>query len=172
MCEAKDLLDAPQLSLAAEVLASGGVIRLRVRGTSMLPSVWPGDVLAIQSTARGEVVLGDVVLVLRDDRFCIHRLVERRQDQDCMLWITKGDAVPLSDPPVDDSQLLGKVLFIQRNRRIIALRRGLSPATRLFAWMLCHGDRFRSICLRLHFWWQNLHQQIGEEIVECPTSTS
>jgi len=33
--------------LAAEVLRSSGRLRLRATGTSMLPAVWPGDVLSV-----------------------------------------------------------------------------------------------------------------------------
>ena len=80
----------------------------------MLPSLWPGDLLTIQSAAHDEIAPGDIVLVLRDNRFFVHRLVEKRQVQDCLLWITRGDAMPQNDPPVAASDLLGRVASVCR----------------------------------------------------------
>jgi signal peptidase I len=156
MRDMMDLLDAPQLGLVAEVLASGGAIRLRVRGTSMLPTLWPGDVLAIEGTSCQASVAGDIVLVRRN---FVHRVKGKHICNDHLWLITQGDAVAQVDPFVDDSQLLGKVLFIQRNRRVIVPRRQRSTAARLLAWVLCHCDRFRSICLRMHSFRQDFGQQ-------------
>ncbi|MFZ3371295.1 MAG: S24 family peptidase [Candidatus Sulfotelmatobacter sp.] len=68
----------PKLGLAAEMLRRRGTIHLKAWGTSMLPSVWPGDLLTIQNAAYDEVIPGDITLVLRDNRFFVHRLVEKR----------------------------------------------------------------------------------------------
>jgi Peptidase S24-like len=106
------MLEAPgetKLGLAAELLRGHGTLHLKARGTSMLPSVWPGDLVTIQSVADDEAVVGDILLVLRDNRFFVHRLVERRLVQDCLLLIMKGDAMPHNDPPATASQLLGRV---------------------------------------------------------------
>jgi signal peptidase I len=158
-----------KLKLIAEALRNGGTIQLRVRGTSMLPTLWPGDVLTIENTSCRASIPGDIVLVKRN---FVHRVKEKHICDGRVWLITQGDAVARIDPFVDDSQLLGKVLFIQRNRHVITPRKCLSTPARSLAWMLCYGDRFRSLCLRLYAYWQNLHHQIGEEIVECPTSTS
>ena len=45
-----------KLGLAAEMLRCHGTIYLKAWGTSMLPSVWPGDLLTIQGAAYDEVV--------------------------------------------------------------------------------------------------------------------
>ena len=63
MTEARE---AHKLDLAAEVLSAGGTIRLQALGTSMLPSIWPGDVLSIERPPGQEIVPGDIVLVARD----------------------------------------------------------------------------------------------------------
>ena len=68
-----DVREDTKLGLAAELLRGGGTVHLKAWGTSMLPSVWPGDLLTIQSAADDEVVPGDIVLVLRDNRFFVHR---------------------------------------------------------------------------------------------------
>jgi Peptidase S24-like len=139
-----------KLGLAAEILRCHGTVRLKVWGTSMLPSVWPGDLLTIQSAAYDEAGPGDIVLVLRDKRFFVHRLVERRLDPDCISWVTRGDAMPHCDPPAAASELLGRVVGIRRaNRSFVPNRRVLLLHSAL-AWMLCRWDRFRNLTLDIH----------------------
>src|ERR1039458_6150780 len=126
----------PKLGLAAEMLRGRGTVRLELRGTSMLPSLWPGDLLTIQCAANDEVVSGDIVLVMRDNRFFVHRLIERRQDQNRLLWITKGDAVPHEDPPVAASELLGRVTGIRRANRSVVPSRRVSLLKSVLAWKI------------------------------------
>jgi len=116
----------------------------------MLPSVWPGDLLTIQSAAYGEVVPGDIVLVMRDNLFFVHRLIATRQDGDCLSWITRGDAMPQNDPPAAASELLGRVAGISRASRSFAPSRRISLPQSALAKMLCHSDRLRVLALRIH----------------------
>src|SRR5579859_491569 len=99
-----------KLDLAADVLRSGGAVRLQALGASMLPTIWPGDVLTIENKATEETVPGDIVLVARDQRFLIHRLIEKRGSQ----CITRGDSMPQNDAPVAEAQVLGRVSAIHR----------------------------------------------------------
>ena len=137
----------PKLDLAVEMLRSRGTVRLKAWGTSMLPSLWPGDLLTIQSASNEEVVPAEIVLVMRDNRFCIHRLIKKEQIQDFVFLITKGDSVPQSDAPVAASELLGRVTHIRRGNRTLAPSREVSPLSSILARMLCHCDRFRSLAL-------------------------
>ena len=135
-----------KLELAAEVLRSGGAIRLQALGTSMLPSVWPGDVLSIAPAHGKGVAPGDIVLVVRDGRFFVHRLIEKR---DCE-WITRGDSLPQNDPPLTGAQVLGRVSLIHRKTGDILPKPRLSVFSRGLAWMLCRWDSFRNLSLRIH----------------------
>jgi len=135
-----------KLDLAVEVLRSSGSIRLQALGTSMLPSIWPGDVLRIEAKAGEEIVPGDIVLVSRNRRFFIHRLIEKHNSH----WITRGDSLPQDDAPVAQVQVLGKVSTIHRKSRVIPPNQRVSPLTRLFAWTLCRWDSARNIALRIH----------------------
>jgi len=140
----------PKLGLAAEMLRSCGVVHLELRGTSMLPSLWPGDLLTIQSADDDEIVPGDIVLVLRHKRFFVHRVVERRRAQDRFWWITRGDAIPDNDLPVSASELLGLVTGIRRANRSCVPSRRVSMFRPAVARMLHRSDRFRNITLRIH----------------------
>jgi signal peptidase I len=140
----------PKLGLTAEMLRGRGTIRLKAWGASMLPSIWPGDLLTIQSVADDEVVPGDIVLVMRDNRFVVHRLVGKRRDQDRFSWITRGDAMPHNDPPAVAYELLGRVAGICRANRSFVPSRRISSLDSAVAWMLCRWDRFRNLALRIH----------------------
>ena len=140
----------PKLALAAEMLRGRGTVRLKAWGMSMLPSLWPGDLLTIQSAAPDEVVPGDIVLVMQDNRFFVHRLVERQQAQDGISLITRGDAMPQNDPPAATSQLLGRVAGIRRGYRSLVPNRRPSLLNSALAWMLGRWGRFRSLSLRIH----------------------
>lgn len=140
----------PKFGLAVEMLRSRGTVRLKAWGASMVPAVWPGDLLTIQSVAHDEVVPGDIVLVMRDNRFVVHRLVGRRRDRDHFSWITRGDAMPHNDPPAIASELLGRVAGIRRAHRSFVPSRRISPLHSSLAWMLCRWGRFRNLALRIH----------------------
>jgi hypothetical protein len=139
-------LDGLKLELATEVLSSSGAIRLRALGTSMLPSIWPNDILSIERQPSEAIVPGDIVLVARDDRFFVHRLFEKRDSE----WITRGDSLPYSDQPVAEIHVLGKVSLIQRKAKVIVPSSRVSVLGRTVAWMLCRWDLFRNIALRVH----------------------
>ncbi|MFZ0952580.1 MAG: S24 family peptidase [Candidatus Sulfotelmatobacter sp.] len=162
MRQTLDAREDPRFALAAEMLRRCGTVRLKAWGASMLPSLWPGDLLTIQSAAHGEILPGDIVLVLRDNRFFVHRLVEKRQVQDCLLWITRGDAMPQNDPPVAASDLLGRVASVCRASRSFVPSRKVSPLHSTLAWILCRSDRFRNLALRIH------ETRLGEDRARLP----
>jgi hypothetical protein len=139
-----------KFALAAETLRGHGTAQLKAWGTSMLPSLWPGDLLTIEGVAHDDIVPGEIVLVLSNNRFLVHRLVEKRQDRDRVLWITRGDAMPGNDPLAAAPELLGRVARIRRGNRSFVPRRRVSPLRSLLAWVLCHCGRFRSLALRMH----------------------
>ena len=135
-----------KLELAAEVLTSGGVIRLQAWGTSMLPSIWPGDVVSVEHKAAQEIVPGDIVLVVRPGRFFLHRLIEKHNSG----WVTRGDSLPQNDEPVAEAEVLGKVSLIHRKRGAVVPKARVPRFDRALGWMLCRWDSFRNITLRLH----------------------
>jgi Peptidase S24-like len=147
----QEIREDTKLGLAAEVLRRHGSVFLKARGVSMLPAVWPGDLLTIQRAAYDEVAAGDVVLVLRDHRFCIHRLVGWQRGREGLLSVTRGDAMPQDDPPAAASEVLGRVARIRRGNRSFVPSRRVSMLHSALAWMLCRWSRFRSLALRIHW---------------------
>jgi SOS-response transcriptional repressor LexA len=148
MAVTSEARDDHKLGLAAEVLRAGGSLRLQALGNSMLPAIWPGDVLCIEGKSGGTVP-GDIVLVARDGRFFIHRLMEKSESG----WIMRGDSLPQNDPPVEEIQVLGKVSTIHRNGRAVCPNGRVSPLAAVFAGLLCRWDLLRNLALRMRLLW-------------------
>src|ERR1022692_377130 len=88
--------------LAAEVLHCFGSLRLRAVGGSMIPAVWPGDILSVRTEDVVKALPGDIVVFRRDGRLVTHRLVERTTRRDRIQWVTRGDRVRNNDTPVSE----------------------------------------------------------------------
>ena len=105
---------ALKVSLASQLLSSFGRLRLRAVGSSMVPAIFPGDLLTIRRQRPAELRVGDMVLCARGDRFFIHRLVGQAKPGGTSQWLLRGDALTESDPPAGEAELLGRVIEIER----------------------------------------------------------
>ena len=136
-----------KFSLAVEVLRSAGEARLFVGGGSMLPSIWPGDILEIQRVASEDLAVNDVVVFARENRLVVHRILSLNSDGDEIILITRGDRSHRSDSPVSASELLGKVKMIQRGGRKLFPHR--SRWTQIASWILLRSELCTRILLYL-----------------------
>ena len=121
-----------RLELSAEVLQRGERLSLRVKGSSMLPSLFPGDVLTFRRCAPEEIVVGDIVLFMREGRCFVHRVAERMAGGAASRLRTRGDALPSCDPPLVETEVLGRLATVERNGRRMAPPR-LGPVRSLVA---------------------------------------
>ena len=92
-------------------LAEGKEVRLRVDGTSMLPSLKPGDVVVLKPVEPEQLQKGDLVVVRREHDLVTHRLIGQQAGQ----WLIKGDNCRYPDPPAAEMMILGKVIAIERS---------------------------------------------------------
>jgi hypothetical protein len=139
--------DELNCALAAEVLRKFGTIQFRAIGSSMIPAVWPGDILQVRSAGIDEIAVGDVILFWRDSAFCAHRVLLKRGQS----LVTGGDSVSTSDRPITQTEVLGRVVALSRNGKTILVQRrlsfpkqGLAYLLRRWNWSLrsyirCHG---------------------------------
>jgi signal peptidase I len=140
-----------QLDLAAEVLRRFGEVRVVELGRSMIPSIYPGDILTIRSEQKNAARCGHIVLHLRAGRFCVHRVTQTWREGGRFMFTTWGDAAAQPDPPFDENQLLGRVTAIVRRGRSVefvqmdtlrkkllrrAVRKSEAAATFLLRWHL------------------------------------
>jgi signal peptidase I len=101
--------------LATEVVRSFGVLRFRATGSSMLPAIWPGDIVLVQRRRIEEIGVGEIVLFRCYGRLVSHRVIAHLGT----FLVTQGDTIPQADPPVMASELLGTVTeIVQRGKRI------------------------------------------------------
>jgi hypothetical protein len=133
--------------LAGEVVRRFGEMQLRVTGSSMLPALWPGDLVRIEGRKFASLVPGEIVFYLREGRLYLHRLVAKRENGTNRLLITRGDALPADDPPVPESSLLGVATAVRRHDRWVQ-----PPHPRgLLRWMVASSDLMQRFLLRMHF---------------------
>lgn len=156
-------LQAAFCDLAAEVVRSTGTVNLKVTGQSMLPAIWPGDLLTIGRHSPQSLRPGQIVLFQRGEKLTVHRIVCLSGEQ----IVTRGDSVPSPDSPIPPSEVIGLVTAIRRNGRPVSLR--LSFWKRAVASFLRRSEWFTWLFLRLSFRLRRLEG--GEAEVE-PVNTT
>jgi hypothetical protein len=139
---------AARCSLVAEALYTSGVVRLRVTGRSMLPSVWPGDTLLVRRRGAEQLARGDILLFHRNERLFAHRIVSEPGGARAHVLV-KGDGLPDADAPVSPDEVLGIVCRILRGGTWVEPRSRLEPFERLVAILLRRTPRLGSVAIRL-----------------------
>jgi signal peptidase I len=174
------MLSAPQtraevtLVLATQVLRTFGELRFVARGSSMIPTIYPGDILLVARQPAANVGCGQVVLTSRGGRFCAHRVIRKMEEGGRQALITRGDALVDEDPPVSEHDLLGRVTAVVRGRKRIELAEKQRAGKKLLRWAVRHSDVLAAWLLR----WNSLRTRIArnprvaraessEEFVEC-----
>jgi hypothetical protein len=106
--------NAIRLELAAEALRRFSKVRFVAHGSSMVPAVYPGDGLTVQSFGVEVPRFGEIVLFKRCGEFCVHRIVNVVQEDVALFYVLRGDALTDYDPPVAACELLGRVTLLER----------------------------------------------------------
>ena len=149
--QAHDRPEDVVLSLAADVLRSFGELQFRAHGASMLPSIFPGDILIVRRETAHNIRCGDVALVLREgSRLCAHRVIEKTEKDQATFLVTRGDALLTSDPRVGESELLGRVEAVIRGRRRIEMSGAGTWVANPLRWVVRHSDGAAKWLLRWH----------------------
>ena len=99
--------------LASPFLKAGNILRLRARGSSMLPFLRDGDLLEIWPASPVEIQVGDVICYEPSPgTLCLHRVVTR----DGRGFVTRGDALTHVEV-VPAGSVLGRVRAVERRGR-------------------------------------------------------
>jgi hypothetical protein len=133
--------------MATESLRRSGRLRLQVHGESMLPVLWPGDVVEIASCSPEDVRPGEIVLALRDSCFFLHRFVALWQPGSFLLC---GDSMPGSDPPFPLDALLGRLVCDADANGVFGTTWFGVKCSRALGLLLCHCSLARRLGLKLH----------------------
>jgi signal peptidase len=135
--------------LIVEALRAGNPAVIRVGGSSMIPTIWPGDTIEIAPADNASIGTGRVVLYSRDGRLYAHRIVEiddagRARQR----IVTRGDALAVDDPAIDCPEILGVVsAVIRQGRRIQLAERAPSHRARLLAFAIRNSSIARRLIL-------------------------
>lgn len=143
--------DAERCALVVDSLRTGGRLRLQVHGESMLPILWPGDVVEIKSCSLGDVMPGEIVLASRAGRLFLHRFMGRSQNG----FVLRGDSMPHPDPQFPDEALLGRLVSRSQEPEQEATEQArpalpLRPWAWAMGWLICFFAPARRLALMLH----------------------
>ena len=141
--------------LVHEVAGAQGEVRLRVAGGSMLPCVWPGDLVTVRQCAFAELRPGQIVLHGKEESLTLHRIARVGSDA----VITRGDSLPRFDAPVKASAILGRVVSLRRGDRSISWEQGWWQ--RVVAWVLRRSRWLRRGVVYLHRHWRGERPAVG-----------
>jgi Peptidase S24-like len=145
-----DLAHEVRLNLAADVLHRFGEVRFVAHGSSMIPSIYPGDLLTVRSESIAGARCGEIVLFLLSGRFFVHRVMRKWSERNRIVFATRGDALSQEDPSVDGSQLLGRVTSILRQGKPVKFATRLNPWTKFLRWGVRTSDIFAKTLLAAH----------------------
>lgn len=107
---------------AADLLASGCRLRFRATGRSMQPAISDGEMITVEPVSVADVRRGDIVLYRTQKCVIAHRVqkIERDSERVAVLLL-RGDTCEHFDGPVLPSQVLGRVVTVDRGGRQIDL---------------------------------------------------
>ncbi len=140
--------DEAKLALVADSLRSGNVVQLRALGASMLPVLWPGDLLTIEPIRSSELTAGKIVVVHCGSRLFIHRLIQTGNADGHADWLTRGDSLPASDPPTTLDRIIGRVTLVSRGSKSFVPSHACGHLRKLVSSILAQSDVLRIIVLR------------------------
>lgn len=112
-------------------------------GTSMLPTIAPGEEVRIQCGTAPQT--GDVILFVRDGRPILHRVVAMTARA---VW-TRGDANILPDGPLPLGEVVGVAVAIERNGSSQPLA---APATRALPAVMLAISRAGGVTMVTALW--------------------
>jgi len=118
------------LKLCQEILGKGSTLRFRALGGSMFPFIRPGDIITAKPIPPKNLIVGQVLFYYKDGNFFAHRLKEKSSNS---LMITRGDNLPFNDGFITPSEVLGKIVTIERKGKKIDMESGFM---RLVNWIV------------------------------------
>jgi signal peptidase len=161
MSSALQTANALGCELAGEVVRTFGRVRVRVTGMSMIPAVWPGDVLVVERRAAEKIERGEIAVAEREGRLVAHRVVGPRTDaglpfgsaqgkKPAATITLRGDSLLAADEPLRAEELLGTVVSIERGTGARRPRRKLGIGARMLAAMARRSSMAARVLVRLH----------------------
>jgi signal peptidase I len=144
----RHMVETAKYDLATEVLALFGKAHLPVNGGSMLPSLWPGDLLEVQHRDPAAFAPGDIAVYHRHSRLVAHRIIEKIDIRGRIFLITQGDCLRHPDSPVAAEEVLGRAVVIHRGQQRISPR--LTATARAVSRLLARSEFATRVALGIN----------------------
>lgn len=154
-----ETLRAERTALAADVLRRIGRLRMQVHGESMLPVLWPRDVVEFVRCSIADVRPGEIVLAERGGQFYVHRFAGRCQPSG---FVLRGDSMPAADPPFAERSLLGRLVSRAGHESNGRPSLQLRPWSWMLGRVIAHSNTARRLVLKLHANWQAIQKREGK----------
>jgi len=75
---------------------------------SMWPVLKTNDLILMKGISGSQAQIGQIIIYQNTKGFTIHRLIKKENGK----LITQGDANDMEDPPISESQVIGRVVYI------------------------------------------------------------
>ena len=106
------------VDLSTELLQDGQSIRFYAHGMSMKPTILHGDFVTVEPIEPSEIRRGDIVLYRDRNNVIAHRVVGLTASK---RFLFCGDGRETADQPVRPDQILGRVVALERDGRLLRL---------------------------------------------------
>jgi len=150
MNAASPLRNGVRRELAAEALRQFSEVRFVALGSSMLPAIYPGDCLTVQTFGAENPRRGEIVLYQRGGEFCVHRIVGILNQGEGPVYELRGDALADCDPPVAARELLGRVISVERRGVSLEQSSARGMLRRAMCMVIRHSGFAAPLLLRWH----------------------
>lgn len=87
----------------------------------MHPTIRDGETVLVEPVGALAIRRGDILLCRTGRGVTAHRVVAIRKREQARVFILRGDASLSCDEPVDAEQVLGRVVQVERDERVIDL---------------------------------------------------
>ena len=128
-------LDAPSRfnDVTADLLGRGIQVRFRAGGRSMAPTILDGEMIQVRPVPTSGIGRGDILFYRCARGLIAHRVIRiDRRTGASGTFIVRGDSSTTPDAPVEEAQILGQVMAVERDGRRIDLASRKARAGRAF----------------------------------------
>lgn len=115
-------------AILEEAYQTRGIQKLLCRGKCMVPTLDNDVEVLVRDCLPRSLAIGDIILYKYEDRLMLHRFIYKIKRPDKTIQIvTKADISLRFDPPIRASDLIGKVVEIDRSGQKIKTQSYLWP---------------------------------------------
>jgi hypothetical protein len=115
-----DPTDAAFVDVVCDLLRRGHSVRFRAKGGSMHPTIREGEAITAAPAPPAGIKRGEVILRRLGHGVLAHRVVRILRSPDgALVFVTRGDSSAGHDQPAGESEVLGRIIAVERGGRAL-----------------------------------------------------